>query len=269
MSERIPSGPLRRESAVRVLLRRARAENSAGRPGRACAVLRRAVAIDPGAIAARVGLADCLRDVYRLAEAREVLETGLEAARRRGDERGFVACGNRLAALLVRRRELADARELLQRVIRADLDERGALSALTLVNLSAAMRGRWSLARRWRLLRGATRIAKRVDRVTVLRATGRLMLEVDDVDASLRAFEEAARVARRVKLPPARKAAVLADQGLALVKAGRYVVAVGVLRSAARLHQRVGNERWARRLSRLARRVRRAQRRLGEIAESN
>lgn len=269
MSESIPTGPLRRSPAATVLLRRARIENSAGRPQSACAILRRAIEIDPAELAARIELADSLRDRYRLAESRRVLRIALEQARGRNDEAGVVACGNRLAALHVRNGRLTEARELLQQVIRAELDERGALSALTLTNLSSAMHGRWSMPRRWLLLRGAVRIAKGEDRVAVLRATGKLKMEGDETDAALRAFDEAVRVAERIKLPPARKAAVLADQGLALVKASRYVAAFGVLRRAARLHARVGNAQWSRRLVRLARRVRRAQRRINEIAESN
>lgn len=269
MSAQIPPGPLRRQTAIAVLRRRAAAENSRGRPHSACAVLRRAIAIDPADLAAPLELADSLRDTYQLAAARNVLHVALDQARANCDPTGIAACGNRLAALQLRRNRLRDARQLLQQVIRSELDARGTLSAQTLVNLSGATRTEWSLARRWRLLHGAMRIAKGAGRITVLRATGRLMLEANDNDAALRAFDEAVRVAARIKLPPARKAAVLADQGLAMVKTGRYAVAIGVLRTAARLHARVGNEPWARRLGRLARRVGRARQRLDEIAGSN
>jgi hypothetical protein len=157
----------------------------------------------------------------------------------------------------------------LQQVIRTELDARGALSALTLVNLSRAMRGAWSIARRWRMLRGGLRIAKGSERVEALRQNGRLFVEGDDMDGALRAFEESRRVAERIKASPGRMASVLSDQGLALVRGGRYVVAVGVLRSAAQLHARVGNRRWAWKLSRLAQRVLNAQQRVDEIAERN
>ncbi|MFO1093050.1 MAG: hypothetical protein U0992_07025 [Planctomycetaceae bacterium] len=161
------------------------------------------------------------------------------------------------------------ARSALQQVLRVELESRGVLSATTLVLLSRAMQGKWSIERRWRLLRGSSRVARGEERVAVLRATGRLFLETSDFGAALRAFDEAARVSERLKFPPARRAAALSDQGLALVKAGRYKAAVGVLRRAARLHAKVGNTFWARKLARLANRALRAQRRLDEIAERN
>jgi hypothetical protein len=131
------------------------------------------------------------------------------------------------------------------------------------------MRGAWSMARRWRMLRGALRIAKGSERIDVLCHAGRLFLAGSDNDRALRAFADARRVAERMKSPPARMAGVLSDQGLALVRAGRYATAIGVLRAASQLHAQVGNRRWAWKLARLAQRVFNAQRRVDEIAERN
>jgi tetratricopeptide (TPR) repeat protein len=242
---------------------------AAGELPAACRVLRRAIAADPAKHSARVQLVDCLADRRRFREASRVAETAYLLVRNRGDAAGAALCLNRLVALFLRERRTIEARQLLQQVIRGELDARGALSAATLMNLASVMRGGWSMSRRWRLLRGASRIAKGEDRVKVLCATGRLLIEGEDFDAALRAFEEARRVAGRIRLAPGRVAAVLSDQGLALVRAGRYAAAVGVLRSASQLHARVGNRRWAWKLSALSQRVLNAQRRIDEIAESN
>jgi len=269
MSEDVPLGPVSRPLAAGVLLRCARRRMAAGRMETATDSLRQAIEIDPNGLTARVALGDCLGDRRRFAEARRVLETAYLLARHRGDKFASAACLNRVIALNCRRGNTVEARQLLQQVIRAELDARGALSTATLVNLSRAMCGAWSMQRRWRLLRGAQRIAKGSERVDVLLATGRLFVEGDDLDSALRAFDEARRVAERIKSPPARQAAVVSDQGLALVKAGRYAVAVGVLREAARLHEQIGNRHWAGRLARLSRRAWRAQQRLDEITERN
>lgn len=269
VTDDIAPGPLTCQVAGVVLVRRARRKIAAGLLASACRVLRRAIGIDSRNLDARLELADCLIDRRRFSEASRVVETAHLLARSRGASSDSAAFLNRLVALEVRRGALVDARQLLQQVIRTELDVRGALSARTFVNLSAAMRGSWSLARRWRLLKGALRIAKSDDRIEALLQNGRLFIEGDDMDGALRAFEEARRVAVRIKSPPGRMAAVLSVQGLALVKAGRYAVAVGVLRRAAELHARVGNRRWAGKLSRLSQRVLNAQRRVDEIAEGN
>lgn len=269
MSLAIALGPVTRCAAGEVLVRQARRKIAAGALSSASAVLRRAMAADSANLVARLELADCLVDRRRFAESSRVLETAYLLSRGRGASPGSAACLNRMIALDLRAGRMPQARQMLQQVIRAELDARGALSPPTLVNLSRAMRGTWSMPRRWRLLRGALRIAKGRERVDVLSQTGRLFIEGDDIDGALRAFEEARRVAVRIKSPPARLAVVLSDQGLALVRAGRYVVAIGVLRRAARLHARVGNRRWGTKLARLARRVLNAQLRIDEIAESN
>jgi tetratricopeptide (TPR) repeat protein len=269
MSENVPLGPLPRLLAAGVLLRLARQRIAAGRMEAAADSLRQAIDVEPNGLTARIALGDCLTDRRRFVEARRVLETAYLLARHRGDTSASAGCLNRMIALKCRSGNATEARQLLQQVIRAELDARGALATATLINLSRAMRGTWSMARRWRLLRGALRIAKGSERVEVLQATGRLFVEGGDLDSALRAFDEARRVAERILSPPARLAAVVSDQGLALVKASRYAVAVGVLREAARLHEQIGNRHWAGRLARLSRRARRAQQRLDEIAESN
>lgn len=269
MSGNAPFGPLPRPIAAGVLARFARRAIAAGKMESATAVLRRLLELEPNSVQARIGLGDCLIDRRCYSEARRVLETGYLLARHQGDAARSAACLNRMIALDVRRGALDEARRLLQQVIRAELDARGALTPQTLVNLSRAMRGTWSMQRRWRLLRGALHVAKGHERIDVLRETGRLFVEGDDLDSAIRAFDEARRVAERFKSPPARMAAVLSDQGLALVKTGRYVAAVGVLRSAARLHARIGNRRWAGRLAQLSQRAWRAQQHVDEIAGSN
>jgi tetratricopeptide (TPR) repeat protein len=240
-----------------------------GELAEACRVLRRAMAVEPRNIVARIELADCLVDRRRFVESSRVVETAFLLARSRGEAIGSAACLNRLVVLEVRRGKMLEARQLLQQVIRTELDACGAISALTMVNLSRVMRGTWNLQRRWRMLRGALRIAKGRDRVEALRQNGRLFIEGDDMDGALRAFEEARRVAVRVKSPPGRMASVLSDQGLALVRAGRYAAAIGVLRSASQLHAQVGNHRWAWKLAHLSQRVLNARQRVDEIAEAN
>jgi tetratricopeptide (TPR) repeat protein len=265
----IAPGPLTRRDAGEVLLHCARTEIAAGLLATACAALRRALIANPDLLAARIELADCLCDRRRFVEASRVLETAYLLARNRGDRSGAAACLHRLVSLNLRDGRIGEARQLLQPLIRAELDARGALSTMTLVNLSRAMRGTWSLPRRWRLLRGALRIAKGSERINVLGHAGRLLLAGHDDDRALRAFDDARRLAERMKSPPARMAAVMSDQGLALVRAGRYAVAVGVLRAAAQLHAGVGNRRWAWKLAALSQRVLNAQRRVDEIAERN
>ncbi|MBL8848850.1 MAG: tetratricopeptide repeat protein [Planctomycetaceae bacterium] len=269
MSEDVPLGPLSRASAVGVLLRVARRRIATGRLAGAAELLRQAIEIEPNGMAARITLGDCLIDRRRFSEARRVLETGYLLGRHLGDRFASAACLNRVIALCCRRGSTAEARQLLQQVIRAELDTRGALSTATLVNLSRAMRGTWSMQRRWRLLRGAMRIAKGAERAEILQATGRLFVEGSDLDSALRAFDEARRVAERMRATPGRRAAVVSDQGLALVKAGRYAVAVGMLREAAQRHEQIGNHHWAAKLARLSRRAWRAQQRLDEIAKRN
>lgn len=269
MGYMIAPGPLTRREASDVLLRRGRDAIEAGHLQAACARLRRAIAVDSANFAARVQLVDCLVDRRRFRGASRVAETAYLLARNAGDLDGAGVCLNRIVALQLRGTGILDARRLLQQAIRTELDQRGALSALTLVNLSRAMRGSWSLARRWRLLKGGLRIAKGSERIEALLQNGRLFFEGEDMEGALRAFEEARRVAVRIKTPPGRMAAVLSDQGLALVRTRRYAAAVGVLRSAAQLHARVGNRRWAWKLSALAQRVLNAQRRVDEIVEGN
>lgn len=269
MSESIPLGPLRREAAAAVLMRRAQRAMSAGALASAAWQLRGAIDVDPGSLAARLAIADCLIDQRQWGAAIDVLHPAREVARRFNDRAGQAACGQRLAGVLLQTGRRGDARRVLQQVIRDELEARGVLSATTLVHLSRAMRGRWSIARRWRLLRGSSRIARGEERIAVLRATGRLFVETGECERSLRAFDEAVGATERLKLPPARLAAAVSDQGLALVQAGRYAVAVGILRRAAGLHMQVGNRAWSRKLARLAARVLRAQRRIDEIAEWN
>lgn len=269
VSERIPLGPLRRDAAAAVLMCRAQREIGAGELAAAAWLLRGAMDVDPQSLAARLAFADCLIDQRQWGGAIDVLHPARELARRFNDRAGLAACGQRLAAVLLQTGRRSDARRVLQQVIRDELESRGVLSSTTLVHLARAMRGRWSIARRWRLLRGSSRIARGEERVAVLRATGRLFLETGDWDPALRAFDEAVGVAERLRLPPARVAATMSDQGLALVKVGRYKAAVGVLRHAAKLHAKVGNTLWARKLERLSHRTLRAQRRVDEIAEQN
>jgi len=265
----IAPGPLTRRDAGKTLLRSARRDVAAGSLVEACTRLRRAFAVDRELLSARIELAECLCDRRRFVEASRVLETAYLLARNRGETLGAATCLNRVVSLNLRDDRIAEARQLLQQVIRAELDTRGALSTMTLVNLSRAMRGAWNLPRRWRTLRGALRIAKGSERIEVLGHAGRLFLEGGDHDRALRAFADARRLAERMKAPPAKIAAVVSDQGLALVRAGRYAAAVGVLRDAAQLHTQVGNHRWASKLVGLAQRVLNAQRRVDEIAEAN
>jgi tetratricopeptide (TPR) repeat protein len=269
VSRNTPFGPLRRDDAVGLLLANAQQETRAGRLSQVCAILHRALDVAPESLPALSALVDCFIDQRRWSAAVKLLRPTLDLARRVNDPGAQTELGQRLAAVLLQANRRLAARSVLQQVLRVELESRGVLSATTLVLLSRAMQGKWSIERRWRLLRGSSRVAHGAERVMGLSATGRLFLESGNADAALRAFDEAVRVAIRLKLPPARRAAAVSDQGLALVKAGRYLSAVGVLRRAAKLHAKVGNTLWARKLARLANRTLRAQQRLDEIAERN